>query len=259
MNDQNIIGVVAGVGPLAGLDLLGKIVAQTAASTDQEHLSVLSISWPGRIPDRTAFLLGRTAENPAYPILEQLELLARMGATVAGIPCNTAHAPTIWGVIEEGVKGFLRPLRLLNMIKEVAVYLGATTPDCRTVGLLATTGTVQAQVYPQVLEPHGFRVLVPDRVVQETAVHSAIYDTEQGIKACGVTAWAREKLLVGAADLARQGAQAIILGCTGIPLVLRETAVGGIPLVDPTLILARALIREVAPEQLRSWTERTTC
>jgi aspartate racemase len=49
----------------------------------------------------------------------------------------------------------------------------------------------------------------------------------------------------------------IILGCTEIPLVLTDAAVGGIPLIDPTLILARALIREAAPDRLRTLTLTT--
>jgi aspartate racemase len=246
MSDNHIIGIVAGVGPYAGLDLQGKIVAQTVATTDQEHLPVFSISWPGRIPDRTRFLLGRTAENPAYPILEQLELLAHIGATVAGIPCHTVHAPAIFSVIEEGVRSFARPLKLLNMVAEVADHLQTAMPGCRTIGLLATTGTVQARVYQQALEPRDFRVLVPDPAVQETAVHPAIYHPKHGIKASGATSWARESVLAGAADLQQQGAQVIILGCTELPLVLTEPAINDIPLIDSTLILARALIRAAA-------------
>jgi aspartate racemase len=246
MSDNHIIGLVSGVGPYAGLDLLGKIVMQTAATSDQEHLPVFSISWPSRIPDRTRFLLGRTAKNPAYPILEQLELLARMGATVAGIPCHTAHAPAIFSVIEEGVRNFSRPLKLLNMVAEVAEHLQTAMPGCRTIGLLATTGTVQTRVYQEALEPRGFRLLVPDPVIQETAVHPAIYDPKHGIKASGATSWARERVLGGAADLQQQGAQAIILGCTELPLVLTEPAINDILLIDSTLILARALIRAAA-------------
>jgi aspartate racemase len=254
MSDKNIIGaigVIGGVGPYAGLDLLEKIARQTAATTDQEHLPVFSISWPDQVPDRTAFILGEIAANPAYPILDQLALLARMGATVAGIPCNTVHAPAIFSVITREVTGFSQPLKLLSMITEVADHLETAMPGCKTVGVLATTGTIQARVYPQALEPRGFRVLVPDPSVQQTAVHPAIYDPNNGIKACGATAWAREKLLKGTADLQRQGAQAIILGCTEIPLVLTEPAINGIPLTNPTLILARALIRAVNPGRLR--------
>ena len=120
-----MIGIVGGVGPLAGLDLQAKIVAQTAAGRDQEHLPVLSLSWPGPIPDRTEYLLGQVAENPAGALLAQLRLLAAAGASVAGIPCNTAHAPAIFDVVRAGLAAFDRPLRLLHMIDDVAAALAA--------------------------------------------------------------------------------------------------------------------------------------
>jgi aspartate racemase len=132
------------------------------------------------------------------------------------------------------------------MVAEVAEHLQTAMPGCRTIGLLATTGTVQARVYQEALEPRGFRLLVPDPVIQETAVHPAIYDPKHGIKASGATSWARERVLGGAADLLQQGAQAIILGCTELPLVLTEPAINNILLIDSTLILARALIRAAA-------------
>ena len=50
-----MIGVVAGVGPYAGLDLLSKILSQTVADKDQDHLAVASLSQPELIADRTAF------------------------------------------------------------------------------------------------------------------------------------------------------------------------------------------------------------
>ncbi len=138
-----IIGIVGGVGPFAGLDLQHKILEQTAAARDQDHLPVISVSWPGPIPDRTEFLLGRVAENPAYPILNQLRLLAGAGATVAGVPCNSAHAPAIFDVVRAGVAGFERPLRLLHMIEEAVVHLqDRILASCR-VFRDATTGRLR--------------------------------------------------------------------------------------------------------------------
>jgi aspartate racemase len=60
---EKIIGVVAGCGPFAGLDLLRKILEQTIASADQEHLTVVSVSQPCAIPDRTQYLLGQASLN----------------------------------------------------------------------------------------------------------------------------------------------------------------------------------------------------
>jgi aspartate racemase len=86
--------------------------------------------------------------------------------------------------------------------------------------------------------------------MQETVIHPAIYDLDYGIKS-GVSARAREDLLQGVAALQAQGAELIILGCTEIPLVLPEIKIGPTLLIDPTKILARALIREANPKKLR--------
>ena len=248
---SGLIGLVGGVGPLAGLDLQAKIVAQTIAGRDQDHLPVLSISWPGPIPDRTEYLLGRVAQNPAYPILEQLRLLADMGATVAAIPCNTAHAPSIFDVIRDGVAGFARPLRLLHLIAETAAHIAAHYPAARTVGVLSTTGTWRTRLYPQLLETRGLRVVAPDAALQET-INAAIYNPDHGIKSAGrATAQARADLARGIVALRAQGAEAVVLGCTEMPLAFPEGEYDGLPLVDSTWVLARALIREAAPERLR--------
>lgn len=249
-----IIGIVGGVGPLAGLDLQRQIVEQTAAAADQDHLPVITVSWPGPIPDRTAYLLSRVPDNPAYPIREQLRLLAAAGATVAGIPCNTAHAPAIFDIIRAGVAEFASPLRLLHMIDETATHLHAKYPTLETIGVLSTTGTWRARLYPAALEPLGYRVVVPDEAMQEALVHPSIYDPDYGIKATGaVTGQARAELGMAIVALRNQGAEAVILGCTELPPAFPEREYGGISLIDPTLALARALIRAAGPQRLKPW------
>lgn len=252
--DTPVIGLVGGVGPYAGLDLQRKILEQTIAARDQEHLPVIAVSWPGPIADRTEYLLGRVADNPAGALLAQLRLLADAGADVAAIPCNTAHAPAIFDAIGEGVAAFDRPLRLLHMIEEAAAHLSAHHPALKTIGVLSTTGAWRVRLYPAALEPLGYRVVVPDEPTQETLVHPAIYDPGYGIKATGaVTARARADLARAIAALRAQGAEAILLGCTELPLAFPGREHEGLPLVDPTLALARALIRAADPQRLRPW------
>lgn len=251
-HSTGVIGIVGGVGPFAGLDLQRKILEQTVAGRDQEHLPVLAVSWPGAIPDRTEFLLGRVAENPARAIVAQLRLLAGAGATVAAVPCNTAHAPAIFDAVRAEVARFARPLRLLHMIDETAAHLAAHHPDVRCVGVLSTTGAWQTRIYPNALEPLGYRVIVPDETMQTEWVHPATYDPEYGIKATGTpTAQARANLVWAVAELHARGAEAVILGCTELPLALPERVLDGVVLVDPTLALARALVREVG--RVKEW------
>lgn len=250
---NKVIGVVSGVGPLAGLDLQQKIVGQTIAGRDQDHLTVLSVSRPSTIPDRTEYLLGQVAENPATALAAQVQLLAQMGAQVIGIPCNTAHAPPIWDVLLAELAGC--PVQLLHMIAETGRFLHEHYPDVQRVGILATTGTYRAEVYPQVLAGLGFTAVAPTLLMQESLIHPAIYHPQHGIKSCGrVTERARQDLLAGVAALQTQGAQAIVLGCTEIPLALTERQMGDTLLIDPTLILARALVREADGGKLRPYT-----
>ncbi len=241
--DHPVIGVVGGVGPYAGLDLQRKILEETAATTDQAHLPVVSVSWPGDIPDRTAYLLGETAANPGEPLLAQATLLAEMGATVIGIPCNTAHAAPIFGVVERGLAKLERPPRLLHMIREVGGHLRRAYPGVRRIGLLATDGTIQVRLYPGILEPLNFEVIEPEPALQAALVHPAIYDRAYGIKATGrPSVKAREDLVTAIVALQESGAEAVVLGCTELPLAFPERSLGGLPLIDPTRVLAQALV-----------------
>jgi aspartate racemase len=246
------IGIVGGVGPYAGLDLQQKILANTTARRDQEHLSVYSISAPVEIADRTAYLLGESAENPAGALANQLQLLDQMGVAVAGIPCNTAHASPIFEKIETFMQQAGVRLRCLHMINEVGNHLAANLPQLRKVGVLSTTGTYAAGFYPRILAEMGFEAILPHPNRQKNEIHPAIYDPHYGIKACGAASpQARAELLAAIGALAQAGASAVILGCTELPLAIPEKKFRGVHLVDPTAVLARALIREVAPHKLR--------
>lgn len=246
-----MIGVVGGVGPYAGLDLVRKVFDQTAAGRDQEHVAVSLLSVPERIADRTEFLLGKTDQNPADAILGILIQLETIGASVAGIPCNTTHAPAIFDRIRERLNEAGSGLRLVNMIEETIDHLRASGNPQLRVAPISTLGTYRVRIYLDGLARAGFGVVDPGEAIQQL-VHDAIYNQEWGIKAQSspVTPRAREALETAIRTLQAAGAQAIVLGCTELPLALPEPSLLGVPLIDPATILARALIREAAPEKL---------
>lgn len=238
------------------MDLFAKILAQTIAVVDQDHLPVISLSAPSELADRTGFLMGEIAENPAYAIAGQLARLERAGATVAGIPCNTAHAPAIYDVIRQVLAAGAARIKFLHMIAEVADFMQRRYPQIKRVGVLSTLGTYHSNLYPDLLGAAGFEVLSPAENIRQGAIHQAIYHPEYGIKSCGIaTTRARDSLLLGAEMLRQSGAQAVILGCTEIPIAIPERRIGDMVVIDPTLILARALIREADPGKLRPWTD----
>jgi aspartate racemase len=249
-----LIGIVGGVGPYAALDLAKKICDETVASCDQDHLPMALLSFPHLIPDRTAFLLGETGVNPALAILEVIGELERLGCGVVGVPCNTAHAPAIWDVIADGVAKRGGGVKLINMVEETAVFVRQMWPGVTRVGVLSTVGTQRSRVYPSVLARHGLEAVTLGDEEHRVLVHDAVYDPEFGVKAHAspVSERARRNVLAAVGKAATAGAELVVLGCTELPLAVPEPVVGRTPVVDATRVLARAMVRSVAPERLRS-------
>jgi len=253
MQNETIIGIVGGLGPYAGVDLMEKILDQTEARSDQEHLSIALISLPCRIEERTAFLLGETDNNPAEAVFEIIVKLEQIGAGIAAIPCNTMHSPLIFDLLLKKMQDTKSKIKLVHMVNEVAEFIRTNHPKIKNLGLLCTTGTYKTRVYPDCLEPEGFNVIVPDEASQESLVQNAIFERTYGIKAQSnpVTEGAKAKLLQAVHYLEQQGAEAIILGCTEIPLAITDKKIGSAIIIDPTLVLARALIRQINPDKLK--------
>lgn len=226
---SEIIGILGGMGPAATADFYTKLVAITPGSSDQDHLRTVIWSDP-TIPDRTEALLG-DGVDPTPWLLDGSRVLREAGATVIAIPCNTAHAfvPRITDHVG---------LPIVHMIGEVARHLTTLRPRVHTAGLLATTGTVRAGLYQERLDSFGIRLVLPDATSQDHEVMTAIHAVKAGTHDDTTIAL----LSRAARHLTEQGAQVVIAGCTEIPLGLPTDAVD-VPLVDPALVLARALVR----------------
>lgn len=180
---NKIIGIVGGMGPEAGLELLSRITGHTVAASDQEHLSTILMSFPSRIVDRSAYLNGQTTENPAYSIVEIIRKLELAGAQVVGIACNTSHSPAIYNVIESLLEKSKSHIQLVHMPYETCLYLQTHYKQVSKVGLLTTNGTYQSGLYKNILQRFGYEVVLPDSDFQHQVIHRMIYDTEFGIKA----------------------------------------------------------------------------
>jgi aspartate racemase len=223
-----VIGILGGMGPLATADLYTKIIERTEAASDQEHIPVVMHADP-RVPDRTAALL-RGGEDPTPWLVRGAQALAAQGATFIVMPCNTAHAflPRVQPDVE-------RPF--LSMIDAAADAVVRELPEARTVGLLATNGTIASEIYQRALRQRGLATLVPDDETQAERVMAAIAAVKAGQYGREPTA-----LLAEAAEgLVARGAEALLAACTEIPIVLRARDVS-VPLIDATAELAQAAV-----------------
>jgi aspartate racemase len=228
------IGVVGGMGPRATADFFSKLIDCTPAERDQDHIRVLIDSNP-EIPDRSAYILGHGAD-PTDALIATARNLERGGAHFLVIPCNTAHH-------------FLDAIRrsvgvpVLD-IMEVVAEAGERVGGIRSVGLLATSATVTAGLYERAFARRGVTVLAPSVESQER-VDEAIW----AVKAGRTDAATRRTVHEAGNELIARGVQAIVLGCTEIPLLV-DPGDWSVPVLDSTEILAHAAVRAAREPRL---------
>ncbi|QLE85741.1 aspartate/glutamate racemase family protein [Shewanella sp. Scap07] len=155
--------------------------------------------------------------------------LEKSGAEVLLICTNTMHK-----VANEVVENVALPL--LHIADATAEQLLADGIDC--VGLLGTRFTMEQDFYKsRLVEGYAMEVLIPNEA-QIDQVHNVIYDSLcQG----QVKAEDRRAYLAIIDDLVKRGAQAIILGCTEIGLLVAQSDTS-IPLYDTTAIHAKSAV-----------------
>ncbi|MFC1500551.1 aspartate/glutamate racemase family protein [Candidatus Zixiibacteriota bacterium] len=227
---NKIVGIIGGMGPEATADFYMRLVKRTPAERDQDHLHVVIDGNPA-IPDRTESFLQKS-EATMDAVVESALRLEQMGAEILAMPCNSAH---IW---YDGITARLT-IPLLNMIEEVFSEVRAA--GLRSVGLLATSGTVQSSLYEQYAGE--VELLVPDDTEQER-IHGAVYSVKAGTGSGGE---GKEVLLDVIARYRERGAGGVILGCTEIPLLVSQADLPGFPVFDSTDILVEATIRQAIP------------
>lgn len=224
-----MIGVLGGMGPAATADFYQKIIRATPAKADQDHLKVLIFSNP-QVPDRTAAIRGE-GPDPLPILVAGAEVLIQGGADLITIPCVTAHH--YYDALQRAVS-----VPILHLVGETATAVMGEYPGLRRLGLLATTGTLQSRLFEHYFEPRGLTILRPDPAVQASAVMEAIYAVKHGEPA----ERARRLIREAAEHLRAQGADAILAGCTEVPLILQDGDLP-VPVIDPTWILAQAAVR----------------
>lgn len=228
------IGVLGGMGPEATNQLCTLITTNTPASRDQDHIPVITYN-NARIPERVAAVRGvEGASSPVPEMSRTAQVLEQAGADMLLMPCNLAH------FFIADVQAAVR-IPILNMIEETVNYTAAKYPQCRRVGLLASTPTIECGIYERALRRHDRQLLVPDAAEQEDKVMKAIYGSE-GIKGGRMTV-PRRLLQEAAERLAERGAEVIIAGCTEVSLVLSPENTS-LDVIDPLAVIARVAVAQ---------------
>jgi aspartate racemase len=223
---EKTIGVLGGMGPEATVELFRLIVRSTPAQKDQDHCRILIDNNP-KIPDRTAAIVGQ-GPDPFPELLASARTLEAAGAGFIVMPCNTAHN---W------LAGLRRQVSIpiVDMVGETVSAASAHRPPMKSIGLLATKGTLEVGLYQKALKEKGLSVLSAEPNDQDVLME-IIYR----VKAGDYTA--KDNLLEVAQKILKKGADGLILGCTELPLILQPGDLA-CPLFDPLSVLAQTAVR----------------
>lgn len=223
MNDK--IGILGGMGPLATAIFLKKVIDLTDASCDQENIPFVILN-DTDIPDRTAYILGKSTSNPVDYLLKDLEDLEKLKCTHAAMICNTAHF--FYDELQNKT-----PIKILNMVE-------LTLEECskrgfKKVGLMATEGTVKAKVYEK-FNKFDIELVYPDSESQKM-ISEIIYDYVKKNKKVP------RKLFGNALQcFLDRKCQGVIMGCTELSVVIDDLNIASKKVVDSTETIAKACI-----------------
>ena len=224
--NRTILGVLGGLGPLSSAYFYELITEHTKAERDQDHIDII-LSSRATTPDRTAFILGRSEEDPLPYMVEDARLLEQYGADAIVIPCNTAHY-----FIEEVRRSVSVPVP--SIITETVSHIKRC--GYKKACILATEGTILSGSYQAEIERMGLEWAVPDAEGQATITDIIYGDVKSG------RIPSPEKLYSVADQLFADGCDCAILGCTELSVLKRQFP-DNMKYVDSLEVLAHTAIK----------------
>ena len=221
------VGIIGGMGPAATVDLMARIIRLSPVRSDQDGIRMLVDNNP-HVPDRSQAIAGK-GPSPAPVLAAMAQGLQAQGADFLVMACNTAHA-------------FEQPIReavdipFLSIIQETLDAVKALPVRPKRVALLAAAGCLDAALYQKAFAGVDVQTLAPEGQVRDDFMR-LVYEIKTGDT--GSSARQRMKALAG--SLVDQGGEALIAGCTEVPLVLGRDDVA-CPFIDSTERLAQAVV-----------------
>jgi len=167
------LGVIGGMGPLATSVFFEKIIENTVANSDQEHINMVILNH-AELPDRTKVILNQQEALFLNAVQKDIQLLETAGVAHIAIPCNTSHF--FYDQMQE-----MTNVPIIHMVEETCKAIHRRFGDNSKVAILATNGTVQSGIYRMVCEKYNMKLHTPNQVSQEQVMNT-IYSIKSDLK-----------------------------------------------------------------------------
>lgn len=162
------LGVIGGMGPLATVNFYERVVLNTEAKCDNEHIDMIVLNH-STMPDRTKCIIENRKTEFLDAIKKDFAILENIGVEAVAIPCNTSHY-----FYDEFKK--LTDLNIINMIEET--ILEVKKSGVNKISIFGTLGTLNSKVYEKYAKEYELEV----KEVSETdkqAVMDIIYNIKE--------------------------------------------------------------------------------
>lgn len=227
MKNTNVIGILGGMGPQAGVKLVDILISKAilnGAKEDRDFPEIILDSVP--VPD---FISDIKNSNKVLKILKKrVRLLSNMNISRLAIACNTAH---IMFDDLQSVTG----IKFVSIIGEVVKKIKAS--GITNVGLLATPTTIRFGLFEKALNKENIDVVIPSKkelVVLEQIIRNVLAGKKLKKDILQLTGVAN--------SLKGRGGKGVILGCTELPLIFPKRF--SIPVFNSLEILADGLLKD---------------
>jgi aspartate racemase len=221
------IGLIGGITYLSTLDyyrLLNQMVNERRGGVDSAKIVMQSLNF-GEIKILT--------ENHNWDGIGTIICNAANKMEIAGAACILLCANTMHNIADKVQAAITIPL--IHIAEETAKIVAGKS--IKKVALLGTKYTMQMDFYKSKLEMQGVETIIPNEAEVEI-VNSAIYnEMSKGI----FTSATKANFLAIINKLKQAGAEGVILGCTEIPILIKQEDVS-IPVFDTTYIHSKAAV-----------------
>lgn len=227
MND--FFAILGGMGSIATENFIHGLNAHCGARKDQDYLRYVLYN-NAAVPDRTDYILDKTAESPIPELRKSLQMLDGLQPQFIVMPCNTAHV-----FFDEVTEGIQTPV--VHMLDAVMEEILSSGFRGATIGIAATQGTVAAGTYYGKLVDNGFQPYLPDEALQKK-ISSLIYDNVKCAQKIDMTGY--HQMLD---DFRQAGCDAVILGCTELSVFYAKDDQQAEDVFDSDYILMKKTIQ----------------
>ena len=226
---EKTIGIIGGMGPEATIDLMKRIVKETPALDDVDHIRLVVDNNP-KVPSRIKALIEKTGESPLNCLQEMARKLEQWGVDYIAIPCNTAH------FYHEGIQSAVKT-PVLDMIGLSVDVIADDQKRIEKVGILASSAVINLELYKKRFAAKSIDLLAPQNDLQEE-----VMNTIRSIKAGRYGRQCAGNLQKVADQLIDEGAQALLVACTELSIIADQLDTH-VTCYDSSQILAETIVK----------------